>query len=161
MHLRPVVLGLGLAATLAACAPKVNIQEERAALLRADSAWAAAATAGDIQKLGTFWSEDAVNYFPGAPVASGRDAILGLVARNRSIPGFSVKWEATTARVSESGDLGYTTGPFQVTATTPDGTSVTRSGHYVAIWRKNAAGAWECVVESSIFGPAPGATQGG
>ncbi len=153
MNRMHVVLGLAMGVMVTACTRGVDTNGERAALLRADSAWAAAAAAGDIEKLGTFWAEDAVNYFPGAPVASGRGAILGLVARNRSMPGFRVTWKATEARVSEGADLGVTRGPFQLTTSTPDGTSVTRSGHYVAVWQKSAAGDWECIVESSIFGP--------
>jgi len=160
MKLGHAVLGLAMGATLAGCSARVDLGEERASLLSADSAWAAAAAAGDIERLGTFWAEEAVNYFPNAPVASGRDAILKLVERNRSIPGFSVRWEASDARVSEGGDLGFTSGPFQVTVSSPEGTPVTRSGHYVAIWQKSAAGRWECIVESSIFGPAAQETRG-
>jgi len=145
---------LALGVLVSGCGAQPDLDAERAALLAADQAWAAAAAAGDIDRLSTYWAEDAVNYFPGAPVASGRASILELVGRNRSIPGFSLEWEATTAEVAEAADFGYTSGPFTLTTVAPDGTPQARTGNYVAIWRKSEDGRWECVVESTIFGPA-------
>jgi len=159
--IREILLAAGLCCTITGCASEVDLQRERQSLLQADSAWAAAAAAGDIESLATYWAEDAVNYFPGAPVASGRESILELVARNRSIPGFSLTWSATEAHVAEAADLGYTTGPFQLTTSNPEGISVTRSGHYVAIWRRSVEGGWECIVESTIFGPELGSGSAG
>ncbi len=135
------------------CTASPDLEAEREALLAADAAWAAAAGAGDIATLGTYWAEEAKNYFPGAPVAQGRESILELVGRNRSIPGFALTWQATDAVLSSSADLGYTTGPFQLSTRSPDGADQVRTGHYVAIWRKAPDGNWVCVVESTIFGP--------
>ncbi len=146
------IVGLG-------CSSEPDLEAVRQALLEADAAWATAAAAGDVETLATFWAADAVNYFPGAPVASSRESILGLVARNRSIPGFRLSWEATTASVSMSADFGYTSGPFQLSTRSPDGSEVIRTGHYVAIWRKGAQDRWECIVESTVFGPSTEGTS--
>lgn len=123
------------------------------ALLETDRAWAAAAAAGDIERLASYWADDATNYFPGAPVARGRREIGELVRRNRSQPGFSLSWDPQEAVVARSGELGYTSGTFALTVENPAGVPVTRRGHYLCVWERESGGGWKCVVESSIFGP--------
>ena len=146
-----ILFNLGCAAE----SESVDLDAEREALLEADRAWAAAAAAGDVERLTSFWADDAINYFPGAPVARGKDAIGELVRRNRSQPGFSLSWEPQEAVVARSGDLGYTSGTFALSIENPEGSQVTRRGHYVCIWKKQADGSWKCAVESTIFGPSP------
>jgi ketosteroid isomerase-like protein len=115
---------------------RLDLAAERQDLLDTDRAWAAAAAAGDVETLTTFWAEDAVNYFPGAPVARGREEILALVKRNRSIPGFALSWTPKEAVIADSGDLGYTTGTFRVESLNPPGDTEIRTGHYVCIWKR-------------------------
>ena len=131
----------------------VDLEAEREGLFESDRAWAAAAAAGDIQRLTSYWADDATNYFPGAPVARGKEAIGQLVRRNRSQPGFSLSWEPQEAVVARSGELGYTSGTFALSFESPEGTPDTRRGHYVCIWKKRSDGSWKCAVESTIFGP--------
>ncbi len=133
----------------------IDAEAAREILLETDRAWAAAAAAGDIERLTSFWAEDAINYFPGAPVAQGKTAIGQLVQRNRSQPGFSLTWDPQDAVVAGSGDLGYTLGSFTLSVQTPEGVPVNRRGHYVCIWKKSSDGSWKCAVESTIFGPSP------
>ena len=74
------------------------------------------------------------------------------VQKNRSIPGFTLSWEPKKAEVATSGDLGYTSGAFQVSMNDTEGKPVPRSGNYVCIWKKQKDGSWKCVVETSVFG---------
>jgi len=150
--MRSIVVLLMIGTALcSACTGRVDISQERADLLKADRDWASAAAEGDIQRLAGYWADDAINFFPGAPVAKGKEAILQLVRQNRSRAGFSLNWEPTEAVVSKSGDLGYTWGEFQLSIAKPDGGTIARQGHYVAIWRKQIDGSWRCEVESTIF----------
>ena len=66
--------------------PSVDVEAERTALLEANRAWAAAAAAGDVARIISFWADDAISYFPGAPVAQGKEVIGELVRENRSQP---------------------------------------------------------------------------
>jgi len=131
----------------------LNLEAERLALLDTDRAWAAAAAEGDVETVATFWAEDAANYFPGAPVARGRDEILALVQRNRSRPGFSLTWTPNEAVLARSGDLGYTSGTFRMQTGDASGAVSAQTGHYVCIWKRLDNGLWKCAVETSIFGP--------
>lgn len=133
-----------------ACKQNVNLDTERQALLNADSAWADAAISGSVEKIKTFWTEDAINFFPGQEPAFGKKEILRIVKRNRSVPGFSLTWKARDAVVSESGAMGYTYGPYKLTFSDPEGNKYTKSGNYVCIWKKQNDGPWKCVLESSV-----------
>ncbi len=55
-----------------------------------------------------------------------------------------LEWAPTEAWGSSGGDMGVTTGTFRFTAPSP-GPSF--AGHYVTVWRKNAAGAWKGLID--------------
>ena len=140
---------------ITACSENVNVESEQKALLDADKAWADAAASGDVEKIKTFWSDDAINYYPGQNPAFGKGEILEIVKRNRSIPGFKLSWEPREAVVSKSGDLGYTHGSYKLSFNDPEGNTLTRTGNYVCIWKKQDDNSWKCVMESSVPGPQP------
>jgi len=130
---------------------------EEEALRAADAAWAEAAASGNVDEIVKYWAEDAINYFPGMPPLRGRADIEAFVRQNRSRDaGFSLTWRATEVRLAESGELGYTSGPFTMTSTLPSGERRERTGHYVCIWRKDPDGRWRCIVETSVFDSQPG-----
>lgn len=137
---------------LSSCNSNTNKEAESKVLLNTDKEWAAAAKAGDVKKIVTFWSDDAVDYFPNSPAAVGKNAILKLVQKNRSIPGFTLSWEPIKAEVAASADLGYTSGTFRVSVNDAEGNPVAKSGNYVCIWKKQKDGLWKCIVETSVFG---------
>ena len=135
------------------CTKQINVKAEESALLNADSSWAVTASSGDMDHLFTFWTDDAVIYFPNIPVVKGKEAIHQFVTNNRKQPGFSLNWEPAEAFVSTAGDLGYTTGTFQLTVSDAEGNPRKASGNYVCIWEKQADGSWKCSMEISTFGP--------
>ena len=137
----------------AGCATPVDPDAAQKSLLETDRQWAAAAKAGDVERLTSFWTEDAINFFPGAPPARGKEAIRELVRRNRERPQFSLTWQPECAVVARSADLGYTFGPFQLSALDAQGHPIQRQGHYVCIWKKQSDDSWKCAVESTIFTP--------
>jgi len=129
---------------------------EEEALRAADAAWAEAAASGSVDEIVKYWAEDAINYFPGMPPLRGRADIEAFVRQNRSRDaGFNLTWRATQVWLAESGELGYTSGPFTMTSTLPSGERRERTGHYVCIWRKDADGRWRCIVETSVFDSPP------
>ncbi len=134
------------------CTKNIDMESERTALLNTDKAWADAAALGKVDQISSYWSEDAINYFPGMEPAFGKKAILEIVKKNRSMPGFSLNWEPKYVVVSESGDLGYTHGSYKISFNDPEGNKMIRSGNYVCIWKK-VDNSWKCVLESSVPGP--------
>lgn len=82
---------------------------------------------------------------------SGQDGIRAQVLPLFADSLFSITWEPNFAEVAESGDLGYTIGTYEMTASA-DGEPATFRGSYLTVWRRNADGAWK--VEADIGNPA-------
>src|SRR5258707_14914019 len=62
-------------------------------LLRRDAEWEDLATAGkDVEKVVSYWTEDAVLIFPGQPVLEGKAAIRAHVTASFNTPGFKIHW---------------------------------------------------------------------
>jgi ketosteroid isomerase-like protein len=57
-------------------------------------------------------------------------------------------WEPVFAEVSAAGDLGYTTGPWELRPNDPQ--RPTGYGHYVSVWQKQSDGAWRVAVDIGI-----------
>ena len=73
-----------------ACAPRPDLDAERAAIMVADSAWLAAAPAGDIDSALPFWTEDAHVIAPRQQPSVGRDAVRPRLTDVFSAPCFAV-----------------------------------------------------------------------
>jgi ketosteroid isomerase-like protein len=123
-----------LLAAFAGCA-RVDVEAEKTALLTVDREWSQ--TTKDMDKFMSYWATDANAYPPGAPMASGTDAIRKTLSDMFSAPGFSLSWMATKAVVAASGDIGYTTGTYEAAMA-----GATEKGKYVTTWKKQD-GAWK------------------
>lgn len=156
---RPTLFALLLLPALASAQSSGKADPARAALLQTDTEWARAAAAGkDIDKILSYWSDDAVVYPPGVAAVSGKAAIRAYVTTSLKTPFFSISWKPAQAVVAASGDLGYTMGSNEITFADAKG-KVTRSqGRYLTVWRRNGGGPWKCVVDlwnDSPFPPPP------
>ncbi len=158
-------LGTGLlVAALAACAPAApaapaDMSAEAAAAIReADVAFAAVATAKDVDGAMAMHTDDAMVFPPGQPMVSGTSAIRELWSSMVATPGFAISWQVSGTAAAASGDVGYSWGTAQLTMSGPDGTPQTSEEKYVTIWRKDAAGAWKVAVDMFNSNmPPPGA----
>jgi ketosteroid isomerase-like protein len=135
------------------CARSVNLDQERASLMAADLAWSQSVK--DLDKFASFVAGDASFYPPGMPVVTGQASVRDTFAKMSSAPGFDLKWSTKKADVATSGEVGYTTGTYQLKQ---DGGGET--GKYVTVWKKQSDGQWK--VAEDIFNadqtpvPAPG-----
>lgn len=120
---------------------------DRQALMDADRTFAAAATAGEMDRVFYYWTDDATIYPAGMPAVRGKEAIRAFVAANRAQPGLSIRWKPREAVLSDDGSLGYTVGDYEVSVARGDGGTTTRHGRYLQAWRKDEAVAWRCTLE--------------
>ena len=123
--------------------PAVDLQAERSALMKADEALFESHE--DLDEFVTFWADDATLMPDDAPLARG-DAIRTTWEQLISMPGFDLEWRATSARVAEAGDMGYTVGTYELTVE-QDGVSMVTVGKYVTLWEKQADGSWKVAVD--------------
>jgi ketosteroid isomerase-like protein len=67
-------------------------------------------------------------------------------------------WQPSYAETAESGDLGFTTGPWEFKNDIKD-QKPSGYGHFVTVWKKQADGSWKFVVDLGISHPQPGGPQ--
>ena len=121
-----------------------NLSTEDLTLLQTHQAWSSAIREGKTLKMFSYWDENAVDYFPGKPVAQGKKAIKALVKQNRSTPGFVLTSKVESAHVADSGEMGYTNGVFTITTDENGGNPSTKAGYFMCIWHQTS-GVWKCV----------------
>src|SRR6266576_2182057 len=146
-YLRLVVFGLAVVG----CSPRnFDSAAEGQKLLRRDAEWADLATAGkDIEKIVSYWSDDAVLIFPGQPVLEGKPAIRAYVEASLKTPGFKIHWRSEKPVFSPDGRFAYMRGTDELTVPGPNGTTTTLHLRGISVWRWDADGHWRCVVDIS------------
>lgn len=126
----------------------MDLALERTRLLQRDAEWAAAASEGrDLERVLSFWTDDAVVLAPSLPAVVGKDALRQYVLGSMEIPGFRITWTSTEITFSPDGNLAYLFSRNAVTMNTPNGTPNTTEGRGVTIWRREADGEWRCAVD--------------
>jgi len=103
--------------------------------------FAAALNAKDARAAAALYTEDAVLIPPGEPMVRGRQAIEEYW-RGAIESGGVREVSVETIDAGSSGSLGYETGKFKLTATGPDGNTVTETGRYVELLRREPDGTW-------------------
>jgi ketosteroid isomerase-like protein len=68
-------------------------------------------------------------------------------------------WQPIFATISSSGEVGVTTGPWELKKSAADQTAIA-FGQFVSIWRKQADNSWKVIVDVGIAHPTPTATPG-
>lgn len=118
---------------------------ERAALMQTSRDWAKASSKRDVDRILSFWAEDAIVLPPNQPALVGKRAIREYVVQSLAMPGFSITWEPERAAVG--GDFGYMVERNQSTFIDASGASRMEHGKGVTIWRRDSAGRWKCVID--------------
>jgi uncharacterized protein (TIGR02246 family) len=155
LTLRPLGVGsrigaaaLGIVAVaLTGCVSAGGPVDERVQILQLDREWSEAAQRRDVERVLSYWANDAVVLPPGSPPVVGKPAIREFVVKSFQAPDFSISWKTTEVTVSGSGDLAYATGTNRVTFRSPDGKQMTVEGKAVTVWRRETSGSWKCVVD--------------
>jgi ketosteroid isomerase-like protein len=128
------------------------------AVRAADGAWMKAFAAKDLDKSVAFCDEKGAVLAPNAPIAQGRQAIAESFVEFFKLPNLKITWHADKADVARSGELGYTSGTYEMSFTDSAGKTIPDKGKYVTLWKKQPDGSWKVLLD--IFNtdmPAPGA----
>jgi ketosteroid isomerase-like protein len=140
------IAGLAAAHCGRATEPDVELQE----LVLAERAFARASVENGMREAFlSYLAEDSVIFRPG-PVA-GRSWF----EQRPSVQG-TLSWQPLFADLSRSGELGFTTGPWQFT---PEG-GEPAFGHYVSIWKRQADRSWRVVADIGNSHPKPKSALG-
>src|SRR4051812_33767597 len=91
------VLTFALVVAAVSCAPSINLEQEKTALMAIDAEWSK--TPSDVDKFVSYFAPDATMAMAGAPgmkPAAIKDA-FGAMSK---APGYSLTWQATRADVA-------------------------------------------------------------
>ena len=128
-------------------AEDVDLEKAVGSLIAAEKAYAKlAADKGFREASISVFADDAVIFTPN--VVNGKK--FWREAKENPI----LTWRPTFASISRSGELGYTTGPWELSKSRgmekPDA-----FGHFVTIWQKNTKGLWKVAVDVGLNHPQP------
>lgn len=157
----PSVALLALVLSLSSCSSRpFDADAEGAKLLKIDAEWADLAADGkDVEKIISYWSDDATLMFPGQPIIKGKAALRAYVTESVKTPGFKIHWKSENPVFSPDGKMAYMPGADEVTAPGPQGALMTLHYRGISIWRRDADGPWRCVVDISNEEPPPTAAK--
>jgi ketosteroid isomerase-like protein len=134
--------------------PRFDAAAEGPKLLQRDAEWAQAASDGkDIEKIVSYWSDDAQVIESGQPVYRGKAAIRAYVTDSLKTPGFKIHWVSETPVFSPDGNMAYMPGVDEMTVPGPNGALMTVHTRGVSIWRRDPDGVWRCVVDIATESP--------
>src|SRR5580693_678794 len=110
--------GMLLALCAAGCAPSsFDPAAESSKLAQRDADWSSASFEGkDIDRIVSFWSDDAQVLQPGLPPIDGKAAIRAFVTASLKIPGFKIHWVSEKPVFSADGTMAYMLGNVETTA---------------------------------------------
>jgi ketosteroid isomerase-like protein len=142
---------------IAGCSsPHFDSVAEAGKLLQRDAEWAEAASAGkDVDKIVSYWADDAVVIPQGQPMVEGKDAIRGFVTGSLAIPGFRIHWVSDKVSFSPDGRMAYMRSTNEMTVPGPTGALMTVPGRGITVWRRDPDGQWRCVVDIWNDPPSP------
>jgi ketosteroid isomerase-like protein len=137
---------------LGACTPAphntFDAAAESAKLLARDAEWADVSAAGkDVDKVVSYWTDDAVLMESGQPTVEGKDALRKFVAASFAAPGFKIHWVSQKPTFSPDGQMAYLRSTTEVTAPGPDGKPMNLHMQGYTVWRIDPDGQWRCVVD--------------
>ena len=133
--------------------PKVDTKAEAEKIMKLSQEWSQSASTKDVEKVVSYWPDDAVLMSAGQPALEGKAAIKQMVEESFKTPGFAISWQPKKVVVSENGDMAYLIEDSQVSFSDSTGKVTTMNNQAVSIWRKQPDGSWKNVVDISTPKP--------
>lgn len=148
--MKSLLIRLAILTVVSGLASSVHAQKDssaEAAIRAADQGWERVFGAKDLKASVMFCAPDASFMAPNAPIAMGRDAIGKAFAGFFALPEIKLTWHPTKVEVSRSGELGYSTGVYEMSFKDPSGKTASDHGKYVTLWRKQSDGSWKVIYD--------------
>ena len=141
--MRKILVGVFAVLVLASVALAADMDAAAKALVKLDDDWSKSAATRDVERIASFYADDAIAYPPNEPMAGGRAAAKKVWAAYLADPTFNISWKTTHAEVN--GDLGFTSGTYEDSFKGADGKMVHEAGKYLCVWKKQKDGSWKAI----------------
>ncbi|OJV12381.1 MAG: hypothetical protein BGO21_06445 [Dyadobacter sp. 50-39] len=84
-------------------------------------------------------------------IFNGEGAVNGIAQYSKALKGGKdlLKWYPIIGHVSQGGDMGFTSGPFQFLADRAQ--DAVASGYFFSVWKKNAAGQFKVMLDGGVI----------
>ncbi len=141
--------------TINSCAENpIDQKAEADKLMQLSTEWSQSVKDKNVEKMLSYWADDAILMSPNEASVIGKDALRGMVERSMKIPGFEISWKPQEAYVSKSGDLGYVLIKNYMTMPIDTlGNTRTVFNKGVEIWKKQSDGSWKNIIDISNSDP--------
>ena len=126
---------------------KVDTKAEGEKVMQASREWSQAASRGNVEKILSYWADNAVVISSGQPVLKGKGEIQQMVEGSFKTPGFHISWEPQSVEVSQSGDMAYLIEKSKITVNDSLDKAITTHYNGVSVWKKQTDGSWKNVVD--------------
>lgn len=123
---------------------QVSQTDDLKLLRETDKDQAEACSTKDLDRLMSFYEEGAFGIMNTNSIR-GKENLRKFWEGAFLMTDFSLTWQLEDAYISESGDLGYTSGLWQQQFS-QEGKLITSSGKYLTIWHKQKDGTWKEIV---------------
>ena len=140
-------------ATTSCTQTKIDKEVEGEKLKLLSKEWSQIIATKDIDKIVSYWADDAFLMQEGQAPLKGKQAIRQMVEESFKIPGFNISWQPESVEVSDNGDMAYIIENAQVSFTDSMGKAITINNKAVSIWRKQPDGSWKNAVDISTTDP--------
>lgn len=117
------------------------------AINKADSLWDDQSAQNSAEGWLSFYTDDAIMMPPGENVCKDKESRAASIKAMFAMPGVKMRFQATKTEVSKSGDLGYSTGPYQFSYKDASGKELSETGKFCETWKKQPDGSWKCIVD--------------
>ena len=139
---------------LASCTQtEVDKKAEGDKIMQLSKEWSQTVATKDIEKIVSYWADDAFVMQGGQAPLKGKEAIRKMVEESFKMPDFNISWQPESVEVSDNGDMAYLIENAQVSFNDSTGRKIIIKNKAVTIWRKQADGAWKNVVDISTADP--------
>jgi len=122
-----------------------------AAINSTSDEFARATEAKDLDKVMSYYTDDAVLFAPSSPAAVGKDAVRKAWQGFLAGPPSKIDVGETIVDVAASGDLAFERGSFTITTTDAKGKTTAATGKLVDVWKKQADGSWKMAADTNLM----------
>lgn len=126
--------------------PYTSVEFDLTTLRQAEEDFAKAFAERSPRRFAEFVADDA-RFTAAGKLTQGKAAIVEQWTRMMQDPALTLTWSPDMVEVSRAGDLGFTSGPYELTLKRPDGSVARERGRFASVWRKHPDGQYRILFD--------------